>query len=291
MQKFLYELERKIGRFAIPNLINYFVIGYVAMTVVCMFAPVLYYGYLALDFTAIARGQIWRLVTFIFAPASISGGFFDILFFVITIHLYYLFGHSLENVWGTFRFNFYFFSGILLTILAELILYVAVGIPVYYGGMNYLYQSMFFAFCLLFPDETFMLYFVFPLKAKYLAALDALLLIVQIIQYTANGAYSYAIAIVVAMLNFFIFWWMYRGNSRFNPRQRARTVKFRQQTAQKMQGVTKHKCAICGRTEVSNPELTFRFCSKCMGNYEYCDEHLYTHQHVTNVGNQGIPMP
>lgn len=285
MRKFLYDMERRFGRFAIPNLINYFVIGYVVMTILCMFAPILYYGYLALDFDAIRRGQIWRLVTFILAPASLNS-FLDILFFVITIHLYYLFGHSLENVWGTFRFNFYFFSGIVLTVLGEWILYLTMGIPAYYGGMNYIYQSMFFAFCLLFPDEQFMLYFVFPLKAKYLAALDALLLIVQIIQYVSGGYYAFALAIVIAMLNFVVFWWLYRGNTRFHPGQRARTVKFRQQTAQKMQGVTKHKCAICGRTEVSNPELSFRFCSKCMGNYEYCEEHLYTHKHITKIDQQ-----
>ena len=94
MQSFLLKMEKKFGRFAIPNLINYFIILYVGSTVISMVAPFIYYAYLALDFRAIAAGQVWRLFTFILAPASLNG-FFDILFFVITIHIYYLFGHSL----------------------------------------------------------------------------------------------------------------------------------------------------------------------------------------------------
>lgn len=278
MQNFLLKMEKKFGRFAIPNLINYFIILYVGSTVISMVAPFIYYAYLALDFRAIAAGQVWRLFTFILAPASLNG-FFDILFFVITIHIYYLFGHSLENIWGSFRFNLYFFSGIILTVLGELVLYLTLGIPTYYGGMNYLYQSMFFAFCTLFPEERFLIYFVFPIKAKVLAILDAILLVVQMIQYLVVGYYAYSVAIVIAMLNFLIFFYWYKGLSRFSPRQQKRRRDFRKQVSRPT-GITKHKCAICGRTEESNPELMFRFCSKCNGNYEYCQDHLFTHQHI-----------
>ncbi len=277
MQKFILKLEKKFGRYAIPDLINYFIILYVASTIISLFMPGLYYGYLALDFEKIMHGQIWRLVTYILAPASLD--FFGIIFFVITVHLYYLFGHSLENIWGTFRFNLYFIGGIILTVLAELILFLATGQSAYYGGMYYLYQSMFFAFCVLFPEERFLVCFVFPVKAKILAALDAILLAAELILYLRAGDYAYPVAIVVAMLNFLIFFYMYKGLNRFSPRQVRRRKEFRRQTM-RPQGVTKHKCAVCGRTEESNPELTFRFCSRCNGNYEYCEEHLFTHQHV-----------
>lgn len=213
-----------------------------------------------------------------------SSGFFgtgiNIFFFVIKIHIYYLFGHSLENMWGAFRFNLYFIGGIILTILAELILFVTTGQSAYYGGMNYLYQSMFFAFCVLFPEEQFLIYFVFPIKAKVLAVLDAILLAVDLIQYLGAGMYSYCLAIVVAMLNFLIFFYVYKGLDRYSPRQMKRRREFKRQTMRQPQGVTKHQCAICGRNEMTNPELSFRFCSKCNGNYEYCEEHLFTHQHV-----------
>jgi len=283
MQKFVMKMEKKLGRYAIPDLINYFVIFYVASTIISLFLPGLYYNYLALDFRAVMHGQVWRLVTFIFAPASLlSGsvmGIFDIVFFVITVHLYYLFGHSLENIWGSFRFNLYFFGGIILTILAELILYLATGQSAYYGGMNYIYQSMFFAYCVLFPDQQFLIYFVFPIRAKVLAILDGILMAVTLIQFLAIGAYAYCVAIIVAMLNFLIFFYIYKGLDRFTPRQVKRRREFKRQTM-RPQGVTKHKCAVCGRTEESNPELNFRFCSKCNGNYEYCEEHLFTHMHV-----------
>ena len=278
MQKFVRTLEKKFGRYAIPDLINYFIIFYVASTIISIFMPGLYYNFMALDFNKIMHGQIWRLFTFILAPGSLSG-FFDILFFVITVHIYYLFGHSLENIWGAFRFNMYFIGGIILTVLGELILFIATGQSVYYGGMSYLYQSMFFAFCVLFPEERFLIYFVFPIKAKVLAILDAVLLIVNLIQYMTIGAYAYCVAIVVSMLNFLLFFYAYKGLDRYSPRQVKRRKEFKRQTM-RPQGVTKHQCAICGRNEMTNPELSFRFCSKCNGNYEYCEEHLFTHEHV-----------
>lgn len=278
MQKFIKNLEKKFGRYAIPDLINYFILFYVASTIISLFMPGIYYNFLALDFGKIMHGQIWRLVTFILAPASLDG-FFGILFFIITVHIYYLFGHSLENIWGSFRFNLYFIGGIVLTVLAELLLFITTGQSVYYGGMNYLYQSMFFAFCVLFPEERFLIYFVFPIKAKVLAVLDAILLVAEMFQYLRAGVYSYCVAIVIAMLNFLIFFYGYKGLDRYSPRQVKRRREFKRQTM-RPQGATKHQCAVCGRNEVTNPELSFRFCSKCNGNYEYCEEHLFTHQHI-----------
>lgn len=296
MENFINKLERKIGRYAIPNLINYFVIAYVASTILCIipikqYHPLVgayntnfYNLFLALDFSKIATGQVWRLITFILAPGDMSSGI-GILFFVITVHLYYLFGHSLERAWGSFRFNLYFVGGIVLTLLAELIVFVASGYTLYfYGdGLNYVYETMFFAFCTLFPNETFLLYFVIPIKAKYLAAIDGIFMVVRILQYMANGYYSRGVAIMVAMLNFAIFFYMYKGLSRFSPKQIHRRSEFRRQTSDRVNhrtGVAKHKCAVCGRTSETNPELSFRFCSKCNGNYEYCEEHIFTHTHV-----------
>ncbi len=285
MQKFIRNLEKKFGRYAIPDLINYFVIFYVASTIISLFLPGLYYNFLALDFEKILHGQIWRLFTFILAPESLwtkgdsFGTGMNIFFFVIMVHLYYLFGRSLENIWGSFRFNLYFIGGIILTVVAEFILYIAVGQSVYYGGMNYIYQSMFFAFCVLFPEEQFLIWFVFPVKAKVLAVIDGGLMLIMLLQYLQYGDFARALALVIAMLNFLMFFYAYKGFDRFSPRQVKRRKEFKRQTMRPT-GVTKHQCAICGRNEVTNPELSFRFCSKCNGNYEYCEEHLFTHQHV-----------
>lgn len=285
MQKFIKNLEKKFGRYAIPDLINYFVIFYVASTIISLFLPGIYYNFLALDFVKVGHGQIWRLVTFILAPENlwIKGDNLatgtNIFFFVILVHMYYLFGRSLERVWGSFRFNLYFIGGIILTVVAEFILFITTGQSAYYGGMNYVYQSMFFAFCVLFPEEQFLIWFVFPVKAKVLAVLDGILMVVMLFQYLQDGDFGRALALVVAMLNFLVFFYAYKGLDRFSPRQVKRRKEFKRQTM-RPQGVTKHQCAICGRNEMTNPELSFRFCSKCNGNYEYCEEHLYTHQHV-----------
>lgn len=285
MQKFIKNLEKKFGRYAIPDLINYFVICYVASTIISLFMPWLYYGFLALDFEKIMHGQIWRLVTFILAPENlwVEGDSFstgtNIFFFAIMVHMYYLFGRSLERVWGSFRFNLYFIGGIVLTVLSQLILFITTGEGAYYGGMNYIYQSMFFAFCVLFPEEQFLIWFVLPVKAKVLAVIDGILMIVMLFRYLQVGNFARALALVVAMLNFLIFFYVYKGLDRYSPRQVKRRKEFRRQTM-RPQGVTKHQCAVCGRNEMTNPELSFRFCSKCNGNYEYCEEHLFTHQHV-----------
>lgn len=287
MQKLIFNMEKKFGKYAISNLINYFLMMYIAATVVDVFLPYLYPLYLALDFDAIRAGQVWRLVTFVLAPGSLSG-FISIFLFVIMVYLYYLFGHSLENVWGVFRFNLFMFSGVIFTVLGEFILYIFAGHASFDGGLTYLYQSMFFAFCTLFPDESFLLYFVFPIKAKYLAAIDGIFLFVTFIQYFTSRQFAYCAAMIVSMLNLLIFFWLYKGGTRgFTTRYKTkkRATQFKRQTQMSSRGVGKHKCAICGRTDISNPELSFRFCSKCDGNYEYCDEHLFTHTHINKTNS------
>ncbi len=278
MEKFLNRLEKKIGRFAIRDLINYFIIIYIASTVLGLFSPYFYYRFLALDWSLVFQGQVWRILTFICEPHSMQG-ILNIIFFIFTISIYYLLGHSLENAWGAFRFNLFFFSGIFLTILASLIYYFATG-GIFATGIGYLYQSMFFAFAVLFPEMQFMIYGILPVKVKYLALIDAVLLIANMISYIRVGFYVGVIAIVVAMLNFLIFWRMYRKSHGMTIKQVKRRKDFQRKTAPQMSPrQARHVCAICGRTSETNPELEFRYCTKCAGNYEYCQDHLFTHEH------------
>jgi hypothetical protein len=290
MQNLLVKLERKYGRYAIRNLIDYFLIGYIVMTLLSLVNIRFYYDYLALDFKAIAAGQIWRIFTFVLAPETFDSPW-SLLFFIFAVNLYHIYGRSLENAWGAFRFNLYFLGGILLTILSELILYLASGglVYAYYGGLNYVYQAMFFAFATIFPNFQLLIWFVIPIKVKYLAVLSAIIMALNMLTYLRMGGsvsplyYAYCLAIFVALANFFLFFWMYKGLDRYMPSQVRRRRNFQKQTRVRGRydgGVTIHKCAVCGRTEQTNPELSFRFCSKCNGNYEYCEEHLFTHQHV-----------
>ena len=228
MNNFLNKLERKFGRYAISDLIRYVIVLYCAGAVIGMINPRIYYNYLCLDMSAVFRGQIWRLFTFLIEPYGFSSGMgmlLSILFFVIQVQLFFLFGRSLEQAWGTFRFNMYFLSGYLFNIIAALILYISpLHSAIYYSGFQYIYWSMFFAFAALNPDMQFLLYFVIPIKVKWLALLDAAYMLYQVVQSfyygiiyfragqsTGGGAYiSMGIAIIVAMANFLIFFFSTR---------------------------------------------------------------------------------
>lgn len=279
MKQFMNKLERKYGRYAIPNLINYLMVLYTIGTVLGVFAPGIYYAYLSLDISAILHGQVWRLFTFLLEPYGIGYGamsFVNILFFLIKINIFLMIGHSLENSWGTFWFNIYFLSGYLLTILAAVVMYLF-GFP-FPVGFEYNYQAMFFAFALLFPDVQFLLYFIIPVKVKWLAILDAVLLGWQMVLFLMAGYYYMAVAILIAFGNFLVFFFSTRNYRRISPKEIKRRRRYKRQVAQASQGA-RHKCKICGRTEQDDDRLEFRYCSKCEGDYEFCSDHLFTHTH------------
>lgn len=281
MNQFLNKLERKFGRYAIPDLIKYVICIYCVGALLGLLNPMVYYNYLCLDVKAVLHGQVWRFVTFLIEPSEwLSGGFsmLGILFFVFKVNIFLMCGRSLEQAWGTFRFNMFFFSGVILNIVAAFIIYFATGMP-YLIGIEYIYQAMFFAFAILYPDVQFLIYFIIPIKVKWLAILDGVLMVYGVIQYMRIGAYYMAAAILVAFANFLIFFLSSRNYKRFSPKQVKRRRRFKKQVRASAAG-TRHKCVICGRTELDNPDLDFRYCSKCEGNYEYCSDHLFTHEHV-----------
>lgn len=296
--KFLNNFERKFGKYAVPNLMKYILILYAAGTVLNVLMPDIYLNYLCLDFSMIAKGQIWRLVTFIMAPYSSSLDIVTILFFAIELYLYYMIGTALEQTWGAFRFNMYIYSGILFNIIAGLIVYVIYGqvFPganvIFDSGLEYIFQSMFLAFAFLYPDVQLLLMMVIPIKIKWLGYLYGLILVVEIVScfmsgqwvsIVAGGAcYVRGIAMLVAMMNFLLFFlWSWKVK-RPSAAQMKRRREFKKQvrTMSNMSNEPRHRCAICGRTEQDNPNLEFRFCSRCNGNYEYCSDHLFTHEHV-----------
>ena len=205
----------------------------------------------------------------------------SLFFNLIAIYLYYNLGMTLERVWGTFRFNVYFFMGVIGHVLAALLIYIITG-QVYILTTDYLNFSLFFAFAATFPEMQFYLFFVLPIKAKYLALFDGLYFVYGFL----FGGMSQRIAVVMSLLNFIVYLFMSRG-SRLNPKEIRRKQVFHtqmreaQKTAEK---IGRHRCAVCGRTEEDDPNLVFRYCSKCEGDYEYCQDHLYTHRHVTKGG-------
>ena len=283
----LDKLERKLGRFAIPNLTVYlmicYVIGFMLWNLAAMnLIPAEVIGYLTLEPALILRGQVWRLITWLVVPPS--SNLISLVFFVL---LYYSLGTALERTWGVFRYNVYIFSGLLFTVLAVFGLYAfyyfAYGfeMPMSVLGMagsNYVTLSIFLAFAAIYPEMEVLLYFILPIKMKWMA-----LVYVAIAGYDfINGNIVTRVVIGASLLNFVIFFLSTRNFKRFGPGEQARKAKFKKQSRPHMTYTNgaHHRCAVCGRTELDDPCLEFRYCSKCNGNYEYCQDHLFTHEHV-----------
>jgi hypothetical protein len=266
---FLNKLERKFGKYAIHNLMYYIIILYGIGTVLDMVAPQIYNRYLSLNAAAILQGQVWRIFTFL-----IQGPSDGILFAIIALYLYYMIGTNLENQWGAFRFNMYFLIGILGHVIAAIIVYLITGVP-YLLGTSYLNFSLFFAFAATYPNMQFLLFFIIPIKAKWMAWLNGAYFVYAFIA----GNIATKICVVLSFANFLIFFLATRNYKRISPQEIHRKNVYKKAVSQP-KGITKHKCAICGRTEEDGDELEFRFCSKCEGNYEYCQDHLFTHKHI-----------
>ncbi|MFA9376921.1 MAG: hypothetical protein ACERKZ_09240 [Lachnotalea sp.] len=266
---FMNKLERKFGKYAIHNLMYYIIILYGIGTVLDQVAPGVCEKYFSLNPEAIMHGQVYRVITFL-----IDGPSNGILFAIIALYLYYTIGTNLESQWGAFRFNMYFLVGILGHVLAALIVYAITGVP-YILGTSYLNFSLFFAFAATYPNMQFLLFFIIPVKAKWLGWLNGAYFLYTFIV----GNIPTKICVVLSFSNFLLFFFSSRNFKSISPKEIHRKNVYKKANTHP-KGVTKHKCAICGRTEEDGDELEFRFCSKCEGNYEYCQDHLFTHQHI-----------
>lgn len=283
-QSWVDKLERKMNGACIHGLMKYIVGIELLGALIGVFFPGVYSNYFMLDFNAIAHGQVWRLVTFVLFPEITQASFsmMNILFFAIQVYLYYMIGNSLENVWGAFRFNVYYLSGILFSVIAGLVTFAFTGMP-WPVGLQYVNQALFLAFATIFPDMEFLLFFILPVKAKWLGILYAAFMAYDVFMLVTSGnlyGYISAIAIVISMLNFLVLFLSTRNFRKYSPVERKRRADFKRETGPKVVPLYRHRCAICGRTEKDGDDLEFRFCSKCDGNYEYCQDHIFTHEHV-----------
>ena len=286
-------LRRKLEKYAIPNLTLYLIICYGIGYLMQYLVPA-GYQYLMLDPFLVLKGQVWRLVTWILIPPDSS----NIFFVLITLYLYYSLGGLLERIWGTYKYNVYLFSGLLFTILGAFVLcgysvlmgaqptmYTGLyllnnGSAVYFGQFStyYINMSIFLACAASIPDVQVLLMFIFPIKVKWLGIVYGIILLVNCIQ----GGIATWIVVIFSLLNFLVFFLRSKGKMHLSVGQIRRQQEFHQKmrSAGQTKGITRHKCAVCGRTEVDGDEREFRVCSKCNGNYEYCQYHLFTHEHV-----------
>ena len=283
---------RKHPRLAIPNLMMYIVIGTAIVYVLDQFGPFPISNYLAFSPYYIIRGQVWRLITFIFIPLDDNP-----LLFILSLYMYWWIGSAVEREWGSTKFTVFYGTGVLMNILAGLILALFLGgfttpLPTL-AGAEYLNMSLFFSMATLFPDLTILLFFVIPLKSKWLAWFDAALFLFGIgkgLAYTVMyGPFMLVMVIppLVAMLNYLLFFWsdiagfFTRTIGRAKHQTSRQTINFKQATrhAQQQKGYI-HKCAVCGKTDTDYPNEEFRYCSKCNGYYCYCSEHIHNHVHI-----------
>ena len=291
--KFLDKLEKKFGKYAIKNLMYYIIMLYALGFVIMLVKPEIYTNFLSLNAPAILSGQIWRIFTYIIYPPTGS-----LITNLISLYFYYVVGSMLERQWGTFRFNLYFFTGVILHAAAAIFIYLIWG-AVLEMGTYYLNLSMFFAFAAMFPNMQVLFMWLIPIKMKWLAYIDGVYFAVTIVAGFMSESLSYdmlvrlysfgiiankayAVMALVSLLNFLIYASTFRSIQRVTPKEvyRRKAYEHKVAQAQVMKNMPRHKCAICGRTEKDHPDLEFRYCSKCEGNFEYCQDHLFTHEHV-----------
>lgn len=277
------KLERKLGKYAIRNLMKYLVALYALGAIIFMMDPMLYFRYLTLDFDMIIQGQIWRLFTFLLYP--ISTNYFMIL---ITLYIYYILGNILEQIWGSFRFNFFIFSGIIILILASLFSRVVLQLPIgtlYPIGNSYLNLSIFLLFALTNPEQQFLFFFIIPIKAKYIALIDLIYFIIGIYKGGPDRIEAIAMLITVALMIWLINGGQYIYRVKNRKRKQAFSKKYKTGSTEfdnlrkESKNIPNHRCSICGITDKDDPNMDFRYCSKCNGMFEYCSEHIHKHEH------------
>jgi len=265
----IYKLQRKFGKYAIPNIIIYFLYISVAFYVFCLIIPGLVDSFW-LNPSAVLSGEVWRVITFIFLPLEPALGPLDILFAIFGFMIINYFGRSLENIWGAFKANIY----IIISILLALIISFAFNITI--RGSFFIYDSLFLAFAYEFPNNELRIYFVIPVKIKYLAFIRVAFMVYTLIV----GPFSSRIMILLTVAAFLLFYSQeifYRVKNR--GASQIRKVSYQKKISSTKKD-TIHKCEICKMTEKDNPDIEFRYCSKCSGNHEYCANHLFTHTHI-----------
>lgn len=236
----------------------------------------------------IFEGQLWRLVTWLAVPNS-SNPFYLLL----GCYFYFWIASMLERQWGTARFNLFYFGGALLSVIVGLLVgLLQRSLTHTYSAIElsyYLNLSIFLVLATLFGDTQVLLFFVVPIKMKWMALLDVALIVVEMIQLIGAGYWMLALAPVASWINYFVFTWPFWANKlgivrhKSDPTviqfKKARQQVQRTQKTRQAQGY-RHKCAVCGVTDTMAPDMEFRYCSKCDGYHCYCIDHINNHVHI-----------
>ena len=273
--------HRNIG---IPNLMLFISIGAALVYLLSMATnSSILYEVLCFDRASILKGQVWRLFSYVFT--------YDLgnpLITAISLICYYSLGRAMENIWGTLRFNLYYFCGLILMDIYCMIFGC-------FADVTYLNLSLFLGYATLYPDARFLLFFIIPVKAWIFAMIDLGLMLYGLLLYKfPDNLFS-----VIALANYFLFFgkdivnifppsWRANASRLFRKKKQKKAApkvipfpnagSYEASTASVKSPYT-HCCTVCGRTDVTNPELEFRYCSRCSGYRCYCEDHISDHTH------------
>lgn len=272
--------------FGIPRIYLILVVANVAIFLLTSFsgAPGALLDFLGFSLGGLRQGRVWQLVTFVLIPGS-----FGVFSLLLNCYCTYWIGSALERQWGTAKLTVYYLCGMAVTLLGVIAVSLLSGWDVRLYGLSDVSYAMFIAFALFYPDAQIILFPIpIPIRSRYLAYFDVALFVYEIFVNVAGGAWAYAVIPLAALLNVFLFIWPELGSflhletrrSRQATHFRSTVASAQRQQRQAESGV--RRCSVCGRTNLTNPELEFRYCSRCAGYHCFCEDHLFTHVHFTD---------
>ena len=275
----------KHSNWGIHNLMLYVVIGSAIVYVMGLInGGEALYDLLCFSKHKILQGQVWRLFTFVFTY-SIGGGILT----PVMLFFFYSMGSMIERQMGSFRFNLFYFTGVLMMDIFAMIFFpdyaradqVYPIILVYSSMAYYLHLSLLLAFATLNPDSQFLIMFIIPVKAWLMGLIYLLLVAIEVFNASFPVmCFPHNLIPLVAVANYFLFFGKDVKNLLPGKRYAYQKPKKAPQKQKKAAPEYQHRCVICGRTDVSHPELEFRYCSKCNGYFCYCEDHINNHTHV-----------
>ena len=269
----------------IPNLMLYITLGSALVYIFSMVSDnYILYEWLSFDRGLILQGQVWRLLSY--AILMNSG---NVFFTLIMLMCYYSIGRAMENVWGTFRFNLFYLSGIVIMDIYCMIFNC-------YADVSYLNLSLFLGYATMYPDAQFVIMFIIPVKAWILGMVNLVIVLLGLL----FDQFPYNLFSVLSIANYFLFFgkdvlrvipmsWRVNFSRLLRKKVKkagtAKPIPFPtagsyQATVAKPKAPYTHRCVVCGRTDVSDPDLEFRYCSRCSGYHCYCEDHINNHTHV-----------
>ncbi len=286
MKKLMQRIDRFClthPRFGIDNLMLYIVIGNAIVWLFGLMGGSSLYSALAFNAQAVfTKFQLWRLVTFVLVPEG------DGIWMLIALYFYYSIGSTLERYWGSGKFTIYYLVGMLVNLLYATIMWLVFKFPIPVTA-TYINLSMFLAFATMFPDAMVLLFFIIPVKMKWLGILSGVLLVASVIRLLVLGLGLVSILPILGIFNYLLFCggWLfdYIRPSSLNAKrkQQQKTINFKnaakKYNREQASKPYTRKCEVCGKTDTDNPGLEFRFCSRCVGYHCFCIDHINSHVH------------